>query len=142
MDDPLAPSINSLADMQEKMPGALEAERDYLRFYKHTPNSFLFNGEPRDEVFAKRMIAETHEAWKSLVLGKVSGAATERDSTPSPRNFDEGSSSLRPASIISAGLTRSGSAGALAALVGAPHDATHVLLGGGGEGEDEKADFF
>ena len=112
------------------MPGALEAERDYLRFYKQTPNSFLFNGEPRDEVFAKRMIAETHEAWKALISGRVGGGGGGEAKELSPQ---EGSSSFRPPSIISAGLTRSGSAGALAAMVGAPLDATHVLLGGAEE---------
>jgi hypothetical protein len=143
----MAPKINTLAEMQEHMPGALEAERDYLRFYKHTPNSFLFGGEPRDEQFAKKMIAETHEAWKELVTGRVSGVVGEGGAvgghggggevghaTNAPNA--EGSSSAITPSIVSAGLTRSaGSAVALSALVGAPENVTHSLLGGGGEVE-------
>lgn len=148
VDDPMASKINTLAEMQEFMPGALEAERDYLRFYKHTPNSFLFGGEPRDEQFAKKMIAETHEAWKELVTGRVSGVVEgggggggggegggEGGHSGNPSNAEGSSSAITP-SIVSAGLTRSaGSAVALSALVGAPENVTHSLLGGGGEVE-------
>ena len=50
VDDPLAARINTLEDMKLHMPGALEAERDYLRFYKEDINTFLFGGEVKDEV--------------------------------------------------------------------------------------------
>ena len=50
VDDPLASRIHTLEDMKVHMPGALEAERDYLRYYKVDPNEFIFGGEVKDEV--------------------------------------------------------------------------------------------
>ena len=136
VDDPIASRINTLEDMKLHMPGALEAERDYLRYYKQDINSFLFDGEVKDEVYAKRMIAETHEAWKKLVLGNVSWEAEAEAGAPA-------GSPEAPAvpSILAAGLTRSqGSAGALAAMVGAPVNATDRLVGGGGGGKDSSSE--
>jgi inorganic pyrophosphatase len=50
VDDPMASRIHTLEDMKAHMPGALEAERDYLRFYKEDINTFIFGGEVKDEV--------------------------------------------------------------------------------------------
>ena len=80
------------------------------------------------------MIAETHEAWKKLVMGQVVW-----DEACSPDAAEGGGGAVQP-SIVAAGLMRSrGSAGALAAMVGAPPNASNVLLGGEHEVEEVEA---
>jgi hypothetical protein len=79
------------------------------------------------------MIAETHEAWKRLVMGQVVWDEA------SPAAAEGGGGAVQP-SIVAAGLMRSrGSAGALAAMVGAPPNASNVLLGGEHEVEEVEA---
>ena len=63
------------------------------------------------------MIADTHEEWKKLISGRADFGKEEEVGHSAP-------------STVAAGLTRSGSAGALAAMVGAPQNATEFLLGG------------
>ena len=40
---------------------------------KGKTGKFIFGGEVKDEVFARRTIEETHEAWVRLLSGKEGG---------------------------------------------------------------------
>ena len=92
------------------------------------------------------MIAETHEAWKTLVTGRADWRGEEEgggEGGASSGGAGGGASSggATAPSIVSAGLTRShGSAGALAAMVGAPENVTSLLLGGKGLHEHEEGE--
>jgi inorganic pyrophosphatase len=73
--DPLAEQLNDIQDVRKAMPGFLEATLDWLKHYKCADgkgvNRIAFNDEIKGADFAKRVIADTHEAWKKLVSGAV-----------------------------------------------------------------------
>jgi len=73
--DPLAPQINSLLDVGEKLPGVLNYFHAFLRDYKIPsgagPNQFAFDGELKNQEFAMKIIRETHEQWYNAVDGNV-----------------------------------------------------------------------
>ena len=70
-EDPLAERLNSLADLEREMPGAVRAVTEWLRRYKlastHKENSFMFNGECQSAEFALQIVRETHEAWATMM---------------------------------------------------------------------------
>uniref|UniRef100_A0A0R3SGT1 Inorganic pyrophosphatase n=1 Tax=Hymenolepis diminuta TaxID=6216 RepID=A0A0R3SGT1_HYMDI len=70
--DPLAEKLNDIADVEKHMPGFLDATRDWFRNYKvptgKPKNAFAFDEKYQDKAFALKIIDETHEQWKSLVL--------------------------------------------------------------------------
>nr|CDS27386.1 inorganic pyrophosphatase [Hymenolepis microstoma] len=74
VEDPLSKKLNDIADVEKHMPGFLDATRDWFRNYKvptgKPKNTFAFNEEYKDKAFALKIIEETHEQWKSLVLKK------------------------------------------------------------------------
>jgi len=68
--DPLAGELQSVADVEAKMPGVVSGIREWFRWYK-TPdgkplNGFGFKGETLDATAALGVVAETHEAWVRL----------------------------------------------------------------------------
>merc|ERR1712080_146612 len=69
--DPLASSLNSMDDVDAKMPGFKEATREWFRIYKmpdgKPENVFGFEGAFQDAAFATKIIEETHVFWKELV---------------------------------------------------------------------------
>ena len=87
VEDPLAPELNNLEDVEKAMPGFLANTRewfrlvhfkssfDFLRFgfrvYKmpdgKPENKFGFDGEYQDADFACKVINETNVFWKQLV---------------------------------------------------------------------------
>ncbi|KAJ2768796.1 inorganic pyrophosphatase, partial [Coemansia nantahalensis] len=70
-DDPLAPQLNDVDDLERHMPGLVAATVDWFTHYKapdgKPPNRWAFDGRPRDAAYARGVIAAAHEAWKRLV---------------------------------------------------------------------------
>ncbi|XP_045116633.1 inorganic pyrophosphatase-like isoform X1 [Portunus trituberculatus] len=74
VNDPLAPQLSDINDVEKHMPGFLKATVEWFRIYKipdgKPENQFAFNGEAKDREFAHKVIMETHESWQHLVEGK------------------------------------------------------------------------
>ena len=68
--DPLAHELNDIDDVEEKIPGAIHAIREYLRVYKtwsgKPPNTYALDEEAMPKDYALKIIAETHQSWKQL----------------------------------------------------------------------------
>lgn len=75
VNDPLAPQLSDISDVEKQMPGFLKATVEWFRIYKipdgKPENQFAFNAEAKDRDFAHKTILETHEYWKGLVEGKA-----------------------------------------------------------------------
>lgn len=71
VNDPLAPELNNLEDVEKKMPGFLNDTREWFKIYKmpdgKPENKFAFDGEYKDADFAHTVIEETNAFWKQLV---------------------------------------------------------------------------
>ena len=70
-DDPMASKLNDIEDVQKHLPGLIKATHEWFQIYKmpdgKPPNVFAFEGQARGAEFARKIIEETHEQWKSLV---------------------------------------------------------------------------
>jgi hypothetical protein len=59
-----------VADIDEHLPGAIEAIREYFRIYKvctgSPPNMFALDEKVMPASFALHVIEETHGFWKAL----------------------------------------------------------------------------
>ena len=70
VNDPLASKLNDLNDLDNEMPGILEATRDWFKIYKvpdgKPPNKFALNGKFFDRDFSLDLIKHAHQAWHSL----------------------------------------------------------------------------
>jgi len=83
VNDPLAPRLSDISDVEEHMPGFLKATVEWFKIYKmpdgKPENQFAFNGAPKDREFAHQVIMETHEYWKALIEGRAdtAGLATK-----------------------------------------------------------------
>ncbi|XP_069946810.1 inorganic pyrophosphatase isoform X2 [Cherax quadricarinatus] len=88
VNDPLAPQLSDISDVEKHMPGFLKATVEWFRIYKipdgKPENQFAFNGVAKDRDFAHKIIMETHEAWQNLVEGKsdAGGLSTSCVSVP------------------------------------------------------------
>ena len=76
--DPKANQMNNLEDVEREMPNKLKEIHEFLRDYKkkdandlENENKFAFEGKAQDRDFAIKIVNETHEEWKKLILGKV-----------------------------------------------------------------------
>lgn len=71
-DDPLASSLNDINDVEHHMPGLLKMTHEWFKIYKipdgKPENKFAFDGEAKNAEFAKNIIHETHEQWKTLIM--------------------------------------------------------------------------
>ena len=89
--DPWAPFLNDVTDLEEKLPGLVDAIREWFRTYKipdgKPENKFGLEGRCMNAEYAMAVVEETHEAWKALVLG-------EKDELPPPPS--DGSSASPP----------------------------------------------
>lgn len=72
-DDKWAPFINDINDVEEQMPGMLDAIREWYRTYKipdgKPPNTFGLGERFMDKAYAKDIMDECHHAWEELVSG-------------------------------------------------------------------------
>lgn len=76
INDPLAPKLNDIEDVEKYFPGLLRATNEWFRIYKipdgKPENQFAFSGEAKNKKYALDIIRETHESWKQLISGKAS----------------------------------------------------------------------
>lgn len=79
VEDPLAPLLNDIEDLNVHMPGAAESLHHWLKHYK-TPvlNEFAFDGVTQNRAFAETVIDETHHEWKRLIEERGSAAVVPK----------------------------------------------------------------
>ncbi|CDH55261.1 inorganic pyrophosphatase [Lichtheimia corymbifera JMRC:FSU:9682] len=79
VNDPLAPKLNDIEDVEKQLPGLIRATNEWFRIYKipdgKPENVFAFSGEAKNKKYATDVVLETHEAWKGL----ISGASDKKD---------------------------------------------------------------
>lgn len=72
--DPLAEKMNDISDVDKYMPGTIVATNEWFRIYKmpagKPENEFAFKGAAKDKEFAKQIINETGEQWKTMQFGE------------------------------------------------------------------------
>ena len=75
INDPLAPKLNDIEDVEKHLPGLLRATNEWFRIYKipdgKPENTFAFAGEAKNRTYAEAIIQETHEAWTKLASGEI-----------------------------------------------------------------------
>lgn len=75
INDPLAPKLNDIEDVEKYCPGLLRATNEWFRIYKipdgKPENQFAFSGEAKNKKYALDIVRETNESWKQLIYGKV-----------------------------------------------------------------------
>jgi inorganic pyrophosphatase len=75
VNDPLAPKLNDVEDVERHLPGLLRATNEWFRIYKipdgKPENQFAFTGECKNKKYAMDVIHECNEAWEKLITGKT-----------------------------------------------------------------------
>jgi len=73
-DDKWAPIMNDINDVEEQLPGLLDAIREWYRTYKipdgKPPNTFGLDEKFMDKAYAKTIMDECNHAWKELISGE------------------------------------------------------------------------
>ena len=97
VNDPLAPRLNDVEDIERHLPGLIRATNEWFRIYKipdgkpevnrfaqaatkdqgliEEQNVFAFSGEAKSKKYAVEIILECHEAWKRLINGEINPGA-------------------------------------------------------------------
>lgn len=71
--DPMAHLLNDVDDVEQHLPGAIKAIREYFRDYKSFSgkiNTYALRAQAMPRHYALKVIEETHQHWKSLHLVK------------------------------------------------------------------------
>ncbi|THC98014.1 hypothetical protein EYZ11_002516 [Aspergillus tanneri] len=80
INDPLAPKLNDIEDVERHLPGLLRATNEWFRIYKipdgKPENQFAFSGECKNKKcvgtrYALDVVRECADAWEKLVSGKA-----------------------------------------------------------------------
>ncbi|KAK6415772.1 Inorganic pyrophosphatase [Oleoguttula sp. CCFEE 5521] len=75
VNDPLAPRLNDIEDVERHLPGLLRATNEWFRIYKipdgKPENQFAFSGECKNKKYAMEVVRECAEAWERLITGKT-----------------------------------------------------------------------
>ena len=75
VNDPLAPRLNDIEDVERHLPGLLRATNEWFRIYKipdgKPENQFAFSGECKNKKYATDVIRECAEAWEKLITGRT-----------------------------------------------------------------------
>lgn len=75
INDPLAPRLNDIEDVERHLPGLLRATNEWFRIYKipdgKPENQFAFSGECKNKKYATDVIRECAEAWEKLITGRT-----------------------------------------------------------------------
>jgi inorganic pyrophosphatase len=75
VNDPLAPKLNDVEDVERHLPGLLRATNEWFRIYKipdgKPENQFAFTGECKNKKYAMDVVHECAEAWEKLITGKT-----------------------------------------------------------------------
>mmetsp|Transcript_1320 Transcript_1320/g.2966 ORF Transcript_1320/g.2966 Transcript_1320/m.2966 type:complete len:315 (-) Transcript_1320:223-1167(-) len=73
-DDKWAPFLNNINDVDEQLPGLLDAIREWYRTYKipdgKPPNTFGLDEKFMDKKYALTIMEECNHAWKELISGE------------------------------------------------------------------------
>jgi len=73
-DDKWAPFMNNINDVEEQLPGLLDAIREWYRTYKipdgKPPNTFGLDEQFMDKAYALTVMDECNHAWSELVSGE------------------------------------------------------------------------
>ncbi|QKX57443.1 uncharacterized protein TRUGW13939_04556 [Talaromyces rugulosus] len=73
VNDPLAPKLNDVEDVERHLPGLLRATNEWFRIYKipdgKPENQFAFSGECKNKKYAEDVIRECSDAWEKLITG-------------------------------------------------------------------------
>ncbi|KAK6633784.1 Inorganic pyrophosphatase [Polyplax serrata] len=76
-EDPIAPQVNDLQDVDKFFPGLLKATVEWFKIYKipdgKPENQFAFNGEAKNRDFAVNVVEQVHEFWKALIHNEANG---------------------------------------------------------------------
>ncbi|KAG5518944.1 hypothetical protein PMAC_002475 [Pneumocystis sp. 'macacae'] len=75
VNDPLAPKLNDVEDIERHLPGLIRATNEWFRIYKipdgKPENNFAFSGECKNKKYASEIIRECMESWDRLVSGNT-----------------------------------------------------------------------
>ena len=91
INDPLAPKLNDIEDVERHLPGLLRASNEWFRIYKipdgKPENQFAFSGECKNKKYvssyplpnaadfspryAENIVRECGEAWENLCTGRT-----------------------------------------------------------------------
>jgi len=75
VNDPLAPRLNDIEDVERHLPGLIRATNEWFRIYKipdgKPENVFAFSGEAKSKKYAVEIVHECHEAWRKLITGEA-----------------------------------------------------------------------
>jgi inorganic pyrophosphatase len=75
VNDPLAPKLNDIEDVERHLPGLLRATNEWFRIYKipdgKPENQFAFSGECKNRKYAEEIIHECSDAWERLITGQT-----------------------------------------------------------------------
>ncbi|KAJ5711630.1 hypothetical protein N7488_005786 [Penicillium malachiteum] len=75
VNDPLAPKLHDIEDVERHLPGLLRATNEWFRIYKipdgKPENQFAFSGECKNKKYAEEVIHECSDAWEKLMAGKT-----------------------------------------------------------------------
>lgn len=105
--DPIAGSVNDIADVEKNFPGLLKATVEWFKIYKipdgKPENQFAFNGEAKNAAFAKGIIEEVHHFWCGLVkeqneVNGISRTNVSNESSPYLISSDQADEVLQKAS--------------------------------------------
>ncbi|KAF6805520.1 inorganic pyrophosphatase [Colletotrichum sojae] len=88
VNDPLAPKLNDVEDVERHLPGLLRATNEWFRIYKipdgKPENQFAFTGECKNKSYAMDVVRECAEAWERLITGKTqAGSVSTANATVS-----------------------------------------------------------
>ncbi|KAK6349908.1 Inorganic pyrophosphatase [Orbilia brochopaga] len=101
VNDPLAPKLNDVEDVERHLPGLLRATNEWFRIYKipdgKAENQFAFSGECKNRKYALDIIRETHEAWEKMITGVTdAGTLTTTNLTVKQSPFRSDPNNLPP----------------------------------------------
>ncbi|KAK2050156.1 pyrophosphatase-domain-containing protein [Colletotrichum somersetense] len=85
VNDPLAPKLNDVEDVERHLPGLLRATNEWFRIYKipdgKPENQFAFTGECKNKSYAMDVVRECAEAWERLITGKTQAGSVSTANT-------------------------------------------------------------
>ncbi|QPH00776.1 Inorganic pyrophosphatase [Epichloe festucae Fl1] len=92
VNDPLAPKLNDIEDVERHLPGLLRATNEWFRIYKipdgKPENQFAFTGECKNREYAMDVVRECSEAWERLITGKTPANGVSIANTNVPQSVN------------------------------------------------------
>ncbi|KAL6715899.1 Inorganic pyrophosphatase [Lecanora helva] len=92
VNDPLAPRLNDIEDVERHLPGLLRATNEWFRIYKipdgKPENQFAFSGECKNKKYATDIVRECAEAWEKLITGRTQPGGISLANVTVPHSHD------------------------------------------------------